>query len=174
MESAPAAESSPLSVTRLPASVRIPSIRVEESVPKVIVPEAAVVTACKETSLAVGIEKEEILVVPPMAPATEVLADPELMAKVCAPSMVLLKLTAPSLLVLSVSIETAPPSVTGPVRVTVLPEASEVMILPLSVIPLEPVIATVLIWSADPTVPTDTVFVVPPVEERVTSSEEVP
>ena len=43
-EIVPAAEPSPLSLFKSPLSVRVPSIRVEESVPTKILPEAAVVT----------------------------------------------------------------------------------------------------------------------------------
>ena len=88
--------------------------------------------------------------------------------------MVELKLTVPSLVVLFVLMVTSAPKVTGPVRDTLLPETSAVVIFPFKVMPDEPVIVTDLISLAEPMAPTETVLVDPPEEVRVTVWLEVP
>jgi len=84
--------------------------------------------------------------------------------------------TLPSLVVLLVVMVTFAPKVTGPVKVTVLVVASDVVIEPLRVMDVEPVMAIVFMPLATdvPIAPTATVLVVPPVELNVTSSEELP
>ena len=83
---------------------------------------------------------------------------------------------SPSVPAVSVSIVTPAPNNAGPVTVTVLPAAFEVVISPFNVTDVLPVNPTVLMPSAVfvPMAPTLTVFAVPPVDVNVTSSLDVP
>ena len=110
----------------------------------------------------------------PIAPLMVVFAEPESIVNACPPSMVEENETVPSLVVLFVLMVTSAPKVTGPVNETLLLATSAVVMLPLSVIPEEPVIVTDLISLPEPIAPTETVFVEPPEEVRVTVWLEVP